>query len=320
MNFKPMIAGAFGLALSLAAGGIAAADTAAVMVPAGPGGGWDTTARQTMQAMSDAGIFTDGANFTNKGGAAGTIGLAEFVNANQGNDNALIFMGAIMVGGIALNKSPVSLDQTTPLARLTNEYDAIAVSVDSPYKTIADFVAALKKDPGSVPVGGGSAGGVDHILLALIAKDQGADLTKLNYIAQASGTETVAGIIGGNLAAGISGFSEFKSFVEAGRLRILAVSADERLPGIDAPTLKESGINVVLGNWRGVLGAPGMSADGRQQWISRFDKLHESDAWKATLQKQGWQDAYLSGDAFSSFLKDESTRMTGVLKDVGLVQ
>jgi putative tricarboxylic transport membrane protein len=319
MNFRPLISATFGLAFALA-GSMAAAETATVMIPAGPGGGWDTTGRQAMQALADAGAFADGANFTNKGGAAGTVGLAEFVNGNQGNDNGLIFMGAIMVGGIALNKSPVGLDQTTPIARLTTESLAVAVSADSPHKTIADLVAALKADPGAVPVGGGSAGGVDHILLALIAKDQGADVSKINYIAQTSGAETVASVIGGSLAAGISGISEFKSFVDAGRIRILAVSSDERLPSVDAPTLKESGINVSLGNWRGVLGAPGMSAEGKKAWIDRFDQMHASDAWKKTLETQGWGDAYMSGDEFAAFLSEESTRMTGVLKDVGLVQ
>lgn len=320
MTYRAILAGAFSVAVSLAASGVAFAEPTTVMVPAGPGGGWDTTARQTMQAMADAGIRTDGANFTNKGGAAGTIGLAEFVNNNKGNDNALIFMGAIMVGGIALNNSPVTLEQTTPLARLTNEQLAIAVAADSPYKTINDLAAAIKADPGSVAVGGGSAGGVDHILLALIAQQQGAEVGKINYIAQASGAETVASVVGGSLAAGISGISEFKSFADAGRIRILAVSSEERLPGIDAPTLKESGIDVVLGNWRGVLGAPGMSEEAKKQWVADFDKLHESDAWKKTLQTQGWEDAYLSGDEFAAFLEQESTRMTGVLKDVGLVK
>jgi putative tricarboxylic transport membrane protein len=138
MNFRPLMAGALALTLSLAAG-VAAAEQANVMIPAGPGGGWDTTGRQALQAMADAGAFTDGATFTNKGGAAGTVGLAEFVNANEGKDNGLIFMGSVMVGGIALNKSPVSLDQTTPIARLTNENLSIVVPADSEYKTVADF-------------------------------------------------------------------------------------------------------------------------------------------------------------------------------------
>jgi putative tricarboxylic transport membrane protein len=101
---------------------------------------------------------------------------------------------------------------------------------------------------------------------------------------------------------------------------VLAVSGEERLAGVDAPTLKESGVDVVLGNWRGVLGAPGMSEEAKAQWVANFDKMHESDAWKKVLETQGWEDAYMSGDEFAAFLKDESTRLTGVLKDVGLVQ
>ncbi len=318
MNIR-MITGAAALALSLGLGSVAAAQTD-VMIPAGPGGGWDTTARQTMQALADAGIYTEGANFTNKGGAAGTIGLAEFVSTQEGNDDALIFNGSVMVGGIALNNSPVSLDQTTPLARLTNENSAIVVSADSPYQTIGDFVEALKADPGAVPVGGGSAGGSDHILLGLIAKDQGADVSKLNYIAQTSGAETAAAVIGGSLAAGISGLSEFKQFIDAGRLRLLAVSSAEPIEGVDAPTLKESGIDVVLGNWRGVSGAPGMSQEARDEWISRLEQMHETEEWKTTLETQGWEDAFMPGDEFAAYIQSESERMTGVLKDLGLVQ
>ena len=296
------------------------ASAANVMVPAGPGGGWDTTARQAMQAMQNAGIYTEGSQFTNKGGAAGTVGLAEFANSAKGSDDGLMFMGAIMVGGIALNKSPVSLDDVTPIARLTNENLAIAVPADSPHQTVQDLVAALKEDPGAVPVGGGSAGGVDHIALALIAQDQGIDVSKLNYIPQTSGTETVASLAGGNIAAAISGISEFKQFADAGRIRILAVTSDERIPGVDAPTLKEAGVNVSIGNWRGVVGAPGMSDEARQQWISRFDQLAQSPEWQETLKTQGWEDAYLSGDEFASFLQSERERMTKVLQDAGLVQ
>jgi putative tricarboxylic transport membrane protein len=316
MGFQRSIAAALG-ALVLSVG---AASAASVMVPAGPGGGWDTTARQTMQAMQDAGIYAEGSQFTNKGGAAGTVGLAEFANTARGSDDGLMFMGAIMVGGIALNQSPVSLDEVTPIARLTNENLAIAVPADSPYATVQDFVAALKADPGAVPVGGGSAGGVDHIALALIAQDQGIDVSKLNYIPQTSGTETVASLVGGNIKAAISGMSEFKQFADAGRIRILAVTSDERIPGVDAPTLKEAGVNVSIGNWRGVVGAPGMSDEAREQWISRFDQLAKSPAWQETLKTQGWEDAYMSGDEFAAFLQSERDRMTKVLTDAGLVK
>jgi putative tricarboxylic transport membrane protein len=308
------------LALVLATAGAAAAEPARVMVPASPGGGWDTTARQTMNAMQQGGIFTEGAQYANKGGAGGTIGLAEFVNQYKGQDNGLMFMGAIMVGGILTNKSPVRLDQVTPIARLTTEYNAIAVPNNSPFKTVKDFVDALKKDPGAVAVGGGSAGGMDHITLALVAKEAGVPAGRINYVPYTGGGEMIAALAGGKLAAAISGISEFKQYVDSGRVRLLAVTSDEKRPGVNAPTLKEQGINVSVGNWRGVVGAPDMPAAARRQWIERFDKLHESGAWKEVLQKQGWEDAYLSGDRFAQFIKSEQARIGGVLQEVGLVK
>ena len=307
------------LALSLLAAP-AAADPATVMAPGGPGGGYDAMARLPFQAMQEAGIFTDGAQFTNKGGAGGTIGLAEFVNNNKGNDNAVMSMGAILVGGILLNNSPVTLDDVTPLVRLINDTGAVAVPLDSPIKTVDDFVAELKKDPGAFPIGGGSAGGVDHIAAALIAKEAGAAVDKLNYIPYPSGAEVVAAIAGGTIDGAISGVSEFKQFADAGRLRIIAVTGEERVPGIDAPTLKEAGLNVSIGNWRGIIGAPEMSQEGRQMWLDRFAKMHESDAWKKVLEAQSWEDAYLAGDEFEAFLDEEKTRQEQVLKDVGLLK
>ncbi|MCC2687271.1 MAG: C4-dicarboxylate transporter substrate-binding protein [Rhizobiaceae bacterium] len=307
------------LALSLLAAP-AAADPATVMAPGGPGGGYDAMARLPFQAMQEAGIFTDGAQFTNKGGAGGTIGLAEFVNNNKGNDNAVMSMGAILVGGILLNNSPVTLDDVTPLVRLINDTGAVAVPPDSPIKTVDDFVAELKKDPGAFPIGGGSAGGVDHIAAALIAKEAGAAVDKLNYIPYPSGAEVVAAIAGGTIDGAISGVSEFKQFADAGRLRIIAVTGEERVPGIDAPTLKEAGLNVSIGNWRGIIGAPEMSQEGRQMWLDRFAKMHESDAWKKVLEAQSWEDAYLAGDEFEAFLDEEKTRQEQVLKDVGLLK
>jgi putative tricarboxylic transport membrane protein len=308
------------VATGLALAGVAAAEPAKVMVPGGAGGGWDTTARQVLAAMEKSGVFKDGAQYVNKGGAAGTIGLAEFVGNSKGQDNAIMVMGAIMVGGIVLNKSPVSLNEVTPLVRLTNEYNVIAVPANSPMKTMKDFAEALKKDPGAVSVGGGSAGGVDHLTLALLAKHVGAPVAKINYIPYASGADTAAALAGGKITAAISGVSEFKQLADAGRLRFLAVTSDKRLAGIAVPTLKESGIDLEIGNWRGFMGAPGMSAKGRQDWLTRFEKMHASAAWKEVLQTQGWDDAYLPGDKFAAFLKDEVARQTTALNDVGLVK
>jgi putative tricarboxylic transport membrane protein len=304
---------------SLALGGAAQAQVN-VMIPAGPGGGWDGTGRQAMQAMIDAGIYSGGVNFTNTGGAGGTIGLAEFQNSSTGKPDSLAVFGAITVGAIDMNGSPIKLSDFRPIARLTTEYDVIAVKADSPYQTLKDFVEALKANPGGTPVGGGSAGGVDQIALALLAQSAGIPVPELNYIPQTSGAETVTGIVNGTLVAGLSGISEFKQFAEQGRIRILGITAPERQEGVDAPTFKEAGYDVEVGNWRGFLGAPQMPDDNYKMWVDNFKKLSESEPWKKVLATQGWQPDYLGGEEFGKFIASETDRIGKILKDAGLVK
>lgn len=305
------------MALAFAVGGVARAEPAKVMIPAGAGGGWDGTGRLTFDAMAKAGIFKDGATFTNKGGAAGTIGLAEFVKS-RGQDNAVMIMGVIMVGGIIANKSPVNLDSVTPIGRLTFEWNAIAVPVDSPIKDMKDFVAALKANPGAFAVGGGSAGGVDHATLALIAKASGVPAEKINYIAFPSGAEVVTALGGGKIKAAISGISEMRPQVEAKRVRFIAVSSEGEMAGVQS--MKQQGTDVVIGNWRGMVGAPGMSAAARAAWVDRLDKLCATKEWAEGLANAGLENACLTGDKFTAFLKEEQARWATVLKDVGIAK
>jgi putative tricarboxylic transport membrane protein len=308
---------ALATALSTAA---VAQEPAKVMVPGGAGGGWDGTGRLAFDAMQKAGIYTAGATFTNKGGAAGTVGLAEFVK-NKGQDNAVMIMGVIMVGGIIANKSPVTLDQVTPLGRLTFEWNALAVPADSPIKDAKDFIAALKKDPGALAVGGGSAGGVDHVTFAQIAKSAGVPVDKLNYVGFAGGAEMLTALAGGRLKGAISGVSELAQQAKAGRVRIIAVTSDKALAeAAGVPTLKQAGIDVVLGNWRGIMGAPEMSAAGKKAWVERLDKMCASKEWTEGLAKQGLENACLTGDKFAAFLKDEQARWAVTLKDVGIAK
>ncbi|MDQ2066125.1 tripartite tricarboxylate transporter substrate-binding protein [Xinfangfangia sp. CPCC 101601] len=316
-----MIRTMFTAAAALSLSGLAAfAEPAVVMAPGGAGGGYDATARLPLEAMQKDGIFTDGANYTNKGGAGGTIGLTEFVGANTGNDNAIMSMGVIMVGGILLNNSTVTLDDVTPLVRLTNDTGVIAVAPDSPIQSVDDLVAAMKADIGAVSISGGSSGGVDHITMALIAKNIGLDPAALNYIPYDSGAESVTAVGGGAVVLAVSGVSEFKPMADAGRIKIIAVTSEGRVDGIDAPSLTEAGIPVVTGNWRGIVGAGGMSDAGKAMWIDRFTKMHEGQAWKDTLALQGWEDAFLAGDDFAAFLEQEKELTAAVLKEVGLIQ
>lgn len=305
------------VATALCAG--AAQAQVSVMLPANPGGGWDSTGRQAFQAMNDAGIYTGTVSFTNKGGAGGTIGLAEFQRAQKGKPDALAVFGAITVGSITLNHSPVDLSKFKPVARLTAEHLVLAVKADSPYKNLDDFVAALKSDPGATAVGGGSAGGVDHIALALLAQSAGVAVPKLNYIPQAGGADTVIGIVNGTLKAGISGISEFQQFAKEGRIRILGITTAERMKGLDdVPTFKESGYDVEVANWRGILGSVDMPEANHKEWVERFAKLSESKEWQAVLDKQGWDGYFLPGAEFGAFIQSESDRINQILKDAGL--
>ena len=290
-----------------------------VLIPANPGGGWDQTARAMEQALRAEKLVSGPIRLTNRGGAGGTIGLAEFAKA-KGEGGSLMVMGLVMVGAILTNKSPVNLSAVTPIARLTSEYEVIAVPASSPFKTLKDFTEALKKDAGAVSITGGSRGGSDHILAALIAESVGVPGSKVNYVAYAGGGEAVAALLGAQVAAGISGWGEFQAHIESGKLRALAVSAPRRVSGINAPTLKEQGVAIEFGNWRGVVAPEGISAADRKALLDTMGRLVKSATWKETLKKQNWEDAYLAGDAFSETIKTETARIATVLRSVGLTQ
>jgi putative tricarboxylic transport membrane protein len=254
--------------------------------------------------------------FDNKGGAAGTIGLAQFINSAKGDPNALLMGGMVMVGGIVLNKSAVDLTMVTPIARLTSEYLVLVVPANSPYKTLADLVAAYKTDPGKVSWHGGSAGGSDHILAGLISRAVGVDPSKVNYVAAKGGGDQVANIVGGHVTLGIAGISEFAEHVKGGRMRALAVSAPTKTEGI--PSLKEQGVDVVLGNWRGVFGAPGITAAQRDALVAAVKTATDSPAWKESLTRYGWDPVFLGGDAYRTFVDEDTKRITAILESLGL--
>jgi putative tricarboxylic transport membrane protein len=290
-----------------------------IMAPAAPGGGWDQTAR-TMQTVLQAEGISDSVQVTNVPGAGGTIGLAQFVNQAKGDPEALIVGGYVMVGAILTNNSPVDLSMVTPIARLTGESLAIVVPASSDIETVDDLVAALKADPGAVSWGGGSAGGADHIAAGLIAKAVGVDPTQVNYIAFSGGGEALAAILGGQVTVGVSGLGEFESQIEAGQLRLLAVSGENRIEGVDAPTLKEAGVDVVLENWRMVAAGPDLSDEDKAAVMADIEALATSDAWKQELATRGWDDRYLAGEAFEAQLATDIESTGVILKDIGLAQ
>ncbi len=309
------------LLASLFAGAVALPAMAdyTIIAPANPGGGWDQTARTMQTVMQEDGI-SPSVQVQNVPGAGGTIGLAQFASQNKGNDQALIVGGYVMVGAILTNNSPVSLKDVTPIARLTGEYEAIVVPAASPIQDMAGLIEALKADPGAVSWAGGSAGGTDHIAVGLIAKAAGVDPTKINYIAYSGGGEALAAILGNQVTAGVSSVGEFDAQVKAGTLRLLAVSAPERIEGVEAPTLKESGLDVELQNWRMVAAAPGLSDEQKAKVSADIEKMVKSENWQKQLADKGWSDTYLSGADFDAQLAKDEAATSAVLKDIGLVK
>ncbi|MDO9095122.1 MAG: tripartite tricarboxylate transporter substrate binding protein [Rubrivivax sp.] len=289
-----------------------------MMIPANPGGGWDTTGRALGKALQEAGVAS-AVSFENKGGAAGAIGLAQFVNASKGDGNALMVMGAVMLGGIITGKPPVSVTQATPIARLTSEYNVFVVPEASPLKTMKDVVEQMKKDMGSVKWGGGSRGSTEHIAAAMLAREVGLDASKVNYVPFRGGGEAVAAILGNNVSVGGSGYSEFQQYIESGKMRAIAVTSATRLKGINIPTMKEQGYNVELGNWRGVYGAPGISAEQRKALVDMVVKATKTKAWTADLEKNNWTPALMVGKDFEDFVDREFAGLRATMVKAGMV-
>lgn len=306
-------------ALALSAQAVFAQTELKVMAPAAPGGGWDQTARAIQQALV-AEKLVKSAQVTNVPGAGGSVGIAQFVTAAKGDGNQLMVNGFVMVGALLANKSPVTLDQVTPIARLTEETQVIVVPANSAIKTAQDLAAAVKADIAKVTWAGGSAGGVDHITAALFAGRAGADATKVNYIPFSGGGESLAAILGAKVTAGISGWGEYEGQIKSGKLRAIGVTSPQRLPGVDVPTFREQGIDLVITNWRSVVAPPGITPQQRQALIELMGKMVKSPTWADILKQKGWDDAFLAGDDFAKFLKEEQARVKEVLISVGLVK
>jgi putative tricarboxylic transport membrane protein len=287
-----------------------------MFIPAGPGGGWDGLGRAIEQVARQAGLVGN-FQFENVGGAGGTVGLPRFVSQRRGRPDALMVAGSIMVGATLTNRTPVGIKDVTPVARLTEEAGVVVVPASSDIRDLKGLLDALRANPGAVAVAGGSAGGTDHITLGLILKALGRSAKEGSYVAFAGGGPAQAAILGAQVKAGISGLSEFAEQIKSGRMRALATTGETRTdPAI--PTLKESGVDVVMTNWRGVFAPPGIRPDAQQKLVALLTELHALPAWQEMLKTRDWQDAFLTGDAFTAFLAEDQTKTQAVLQEIGL--
>ncbi len=288
-----------------------------IMVPNSAGGGYDQTARTAAQVMEETGI-SSGLEVFNLEGAGGTVGLARVVSEEANGDLAML-MGLGVVGASYTNDSEATLTETTPLAKLIEEPGAIMVPADSEFETIHDLVEAWKADPGSLSVGGGSnPGGPDHLLPMQLAQAVGIDPTQVNFVSYDGGGDLLPAILGSKLDFATSGVGEFKDQIETGEIRVLAVSSEEPVEGIDAPTLTESDIDLVFTNWRGIVAPPGIEDADRDAWISALEAMHATPEWEEALETNGWTDAFITGDEYAEFLTEQDERVADVLTELGL--
>jgi putative tricarboxylic transport membrane protein len=290
-----------------------------IMAPAGPGGGWDQTARTIQSTLQSEGLVAN-IQVENVAGAGGTIGLQQFVNRSTGDPTATIVGGYVMVGAIIANDSPVSLADITPLARLTGEYVVVVAKSDSPISTAEDLANALRADVGAVTWAGGSAGGVDHIAAGQFAKAAGVAPEDINYIPYSGGGEALAAILGGQVSVGVSGYSEFSAQIEAGALKVIGITAPERQSYLDAPTFAEQGFDVEVQNWRMIAAAPGITEEQKAALLTTIETMAGSNAWAEALAAKGWVNTFLSGADFAAYLEQEIAGTRAILVDLGIAQ
>lgn len=298
-----------------AAAQVLAGEQLRIMAPAAPGGGWDQTSREVQSALRDV---VGRSEVYNVSGAGGTIGLSQFLR-HQGDPSQLMTTGLIMIGAAETNQSPHSLSETVPLARLTTDYQVVVTSADSPLRDVTAVADAMRADLPSVSISGGSAGGVEHILAAMLAKAVGANPAEVSYVAHSGGGEALTTLLSGRSSLGISGVSEIRPQIEAGQVRALAVSSPHRLPELpDVPTLRETGLDVELQNWRGVVAPKGISAEQERALEQMLLEMARTPGWRDALARRGWGEATLAGPEFEAFVRSEESRVAKLLGEIGL--
>lgn len=297
---------------------VQALDAVKFMAPGSVGGGYDQTARILGKALIEADAVKS-ITFENKGGAGGTLGLAQFANSTKGDPNALIVVGANMVTSEEQNKPQITMKDVTPIARLFTEYNVLAVREESSYKTLEDLLTAFKADPSSIKWGGGSKGSIDHIGIAELAGKMEVPINKVNYIAYAGGGEVVAATLGGHITVITGGYAELAKYVQSKQFRLLGIGAPERVAGIEAPTLKEKGYDVIINNWRGVYGAANLSPEQRKQVVDAVLSGTNSKVWQENVKVNAWSPSILTGDEFGKFVEEDHVRLRAMLVKVGLL-
>lgn len=299
--------------------GAQARSSLTVIAPAAAGGGWDLVAREMQQSLRTDGIVGN-VQVVNVPGAAGTIGLSQLARMT-GDPTTVMVTGTVMVGGIGMSDSSTTLADVTPIARLAEDFEVVAVPADSDLETFEDVVAAWQENP-TMPIGGGSAGGIDHMIAAQLAEATGVGAGELHYTPHAGGGELTLSLLSdasGTVDVGISGYNDFRDLIDGGRLRAVAVVAPEPLEGVDAPTMIDLGYpEVDMVNWRGIVAAPGITDEERDELLDIVEEMTATGSWDEAIDRNRWEESWQGPDDFGDFLVGEQERIDAILEELGL--
>jgi putative tricarboxylic transport membrane protein len=290
-----------------------------IIAPGGPGSGQDQAARAMVDAMTADKIATD-ISVTNIAGGGGMIALSQFLTTKANNGHAILTQGVGHVIFPIVNKTPVSLSDVKPIALIAGEYEIMVVPADSDIKTVADIMAKYKENPATFIWAGGSAGSTENLFYGLLVKAAGLDPRKINFLPHSNTGEVITTVLGKHAQVGGGGYQDFAAQVEAGKLRVIAVAAPERLPGINAPTLKEGGIDIEFANWRGVSGHKSLTDEQTKELTQVFKAMVEGPRWQAILKERGWLNLFKPGAEYEAFLKNEQSRASAMLGELGLIK
>ncbi|MEJ2870160.1 tripartite tricarboxylate transporter substrate-binding protein [Actinomycetospora sp. OC33-EN08] len=282
-----------------------------LLVPTEVGGGYDLTARTLAAAVSER-EGEPGPAVVVVPGEGGRAALARLA-AERTRPDLLMVMGLGLLGAVPDDGSGPGGLSATPVARLITEPELVAVPAGSPYRTVAEFVAAWRANPAGVVVGGISArGGPDWLVASRLAAAAGLPPGALRY-ASLPGDALLPAVLRGDVAVAVTGLAETAPQVDLGTVRTLAVTSAARSPRVDAPTLREAGIDVVVENWRGLLGPPDLAPDDLARLTALADGVRGTAAWRAAVARNGWTDAPLAGPEFAAFLDAERARVGAAL-------
>ena len=302
---------AFG-SITSASAGQDIASSLTIVAPAAAGGGWDTVAREMQQAQRANGL-TANVQVVNMPGAGGTIALGNMTRL-EGRANTMLVGGTGLLAATIQYNSATTLNDVTPLAVLFDEYDVIVVPADSPHKTLDDLVQAWRANPGAVPWTGG--GSFDQLVVTEMALAAGIDPVDTTYISSDGGGEAVAALLNGTAHAAAGGYPDNIDQIESGRLRALALIAEEPVPGIDIPTAREQGFDVTIANWR-MLAAPGViTAEETGQLTTLIEDSVGTPEWQTAVKRYHWSENFITGDELSTFLTTERERIARLYEEM----